>query len=64
MLSQANQRIIKSTAKKLGIESDKTISTVENHANTSAASIPLALSSSLKTGKIKLSHPTDNTKCH
>ncbi len=50
---QANQRIIKSTAKKLGIESDKTISTVENHANTSAASIPLALSSSLKTGKIK-----------
>ncbi len=50
---QANQRIINSTAKKLGIHPDNTISTVENHANTSAASIPLALSSSLKEGVIK-----------
>ena len=50
---QANQRIILSTAKKLGIGEKKTISTVENHANTSAASIPLAISSAMKSGKIK-----------
>ena len=50
---QANQRIILSTAKKLGIGEEKTISTVEYHANTSAASIPLAISSALKSGKIK-----------
>ena len=49
---QANQRIISSTAKKLGID-EKTISTVEHHANTSAASIPLAISSGIKSGKIK-----------
>ena len=49
---QANQRIISSTAKKLGISEDKTISTVKFHANTSAASIPLALSSAIKDGKI------------
>ena len=50
---QANQRIISSTAKKLGFDEEKTISTVKLHANTSAASIPLALSDSLKAGKIK-----------
>ena len=50
---QANQRIILSTGKKLGIEVEKTISTVKYHANTSAASIPLAISSSIKSGKIK-----------
>lgn len=50
---QANQRIISSTAKKLGIDEKKTISTVEHHANTSAASIPLAISSGIKSGKIK-----------
>ena len=50
---QANQRIILSTAKKLGIGEKKTISTVENHANTSAASIPLAISSAVNSGKIK-----------
>lgn len=50
---QANQRIILSTAKKLGIDENKTISTVINHANASAASIPLAISSSIKSGKIK-----------
>jgi len=53
---QANQRIISSTAKKLGISEDKTISTVKFHANTSAASIPLALSSAIKNGKIKENH--------
>tara|TARA_B100000686_G_C16587061_1_gene861253 strand:- start:37 stop:993 length:957 start_codon:yes stop_codon:yes gene_type:complete len=50
---QANQRIISSTAKKLGINSKKTISTVEFHANTSAASIPLAMSCSVKSGILK-----------
>ncbi len=50
---QANQRIISSTAKKIGLGEDKTISTVRYHANTSAASIPLALSSSIENGKIK-----------
>ena len=50
---QANQRIISSTAKKLGIPEEKTISTVKVHANTSAASIPLALSSSLEKGIIQ-----------
>ena len=53
---QANQRIISSTAKKLGISEEKTISTVKFHANTSAASIPLALSSAIKNGKIKDNH--------
>ena len=50
---QANQRIILSTKKKLGIDEKKTISTVKSHANTSAASIPLAISSAMKSGKIK-----------
>ncbi len=50
---QANQRIIASTAKKLGIPQDKTISTVKFHANTSAASIPLAMSSAYKSKQIK-----------
>lgn len=40
---QANQRIISAVGKKLGLDSDKLVSTVKNHANTSAASIPLAL---------------------
>ena len=53
---QANQRIISSTAKKLGINEERTISTVKYHANTSAASIPLALSSAIKNGKIKDNH--------
>ena len=50
---QANQRIISSTAKKIGISEDKTISTVKYHANTSAASIPLALSTSIENGQVK-----------
>ena len=50
---QANQRIILSTAKKLGICEAKTISTVKLHANTSAASIPLAMASAYKSGKLK-----------
>jgi 3-oxoacyl-[acyl-carrier-protein] synthase-3 len=50
---QANKRIIDSTAKKLGIPVDKIILTVDEHANTSAASIPLALDTGVKDGRIK-----------
>jgi 3-oxoacyl-[acyl-carrier-protein] synthase-3 len=50
---QANQRIIDDTAKKLGIASEKVITTVAKHGNTSAASIPLALATAVAQGKIK-----------
>lgn len=50
---QANQRIILATADHLGVSHDKVISTVAVHANTSAASIPLALSYAYEHGKIK-----------
>lgn len=50
---QANIRIIKSTVKSLGISEDKVIVTVDKHANTSGASIPLALDEGIKNGKIK-----------
>ncbi|MBH43722.1 MAG: 3-oxoacyl-ACP synthase [Rickettsiales bacterium] len=50
---QANLRIINGSAKKLGICKNKVIKTVNLHANTSAASIPLALSSCVLKGKIK-----------
>lgn len=50
---QANIRIIQATAKKLNMSMDKVILTVENHANTSAASIPLALDVAVKDGRIK-----------
>ena len=50
---QANKRIIDSTARKLGINADNVVLTVEKHANTSAASIPLALDSAVKDGRIK-----------
>ena len=50
---QANYRIINGTAKKLSIPDSKVIATVNTHANTSAASIPLALSVSLNSNKIK-----------
>ena len=50
---QANLRIINGSAKKLGITENKVIKTVNLHANTSAASIPLALSSCVLDGKIK-----------
>jgi len=49
---QANQRILDATAKKLGIGHNKLISTVDQHANTSAASIPLALASGIGDGRI------------
>ncbi len=50
---QANARIIDSVAKKLGIDENKVIITVDHHGNTSAASIPLALAVSVENGKIK-----------
>jgi 3-oxoacyl-[acyl-carrier-protein] synthase-3 len=50
---QANQRIIKGVGDRLGLDEDKVISTVAIHANTSAASIPLALDAAIQDGRIK-----------
>ncbi len=50
---QANKRIIDGTAKKLGLPAERVILTVAEHANTSAASIPLALSVAVHDGRIK-----------
>jgi 3-oxoacyl-[acyl-carrier-protein] synthase-3 len=50
---QANLRIIKATAAKLGLGLDKVVLTVQDHGNTSAASIPLALSVGKARGQIK-----------
>ncbi len=50
---QANIRIIKSTARKLGVGMDRVVVTVQDHGNTSAASIPLALSVGVANGQIK-----------
>ncbi len=49
---QANLRIIKSTAQKMGLPMERIIVTVQDHGNTSAASIPLALSHGVASGKI------------
>ena len=50
---QANIRIINGVGQKLGLPEEKVVVTVNNHGNTSAASIPLALSESFENGKIK-----------
>jgi 3-oxoacyl-[acyl-carrier-protein] synthase-3 len=50
---QANMRIIKSAAKKLGMPMERVIATVDEHANTSSASIPLALDKAVREGTIK-----------
>ncbi|KQB50690.1 3-oxoacyl-ACP synthase, partial [Neisseria meningitidis] len=50
---QANRRIIESTAKHLGLSMDKVVLTVQDHGNTSAASIPLALDTGIRSGQIK-----------
>jgi len=50
---QANIRIMQSTARKLKLPMDKVIVTVDQHGNTSAASIPLALDAGVRSGKIK-----------
>ncbi len=50
---QANQRILDATARKLGLAPEKVIVTVDRHANTSAASVPLALDTAVRDGRIK-----------
>jgi 3-oxoacyl-[acyl-carrier-protein] synthase-3 len=53
---QANVRILDATARKLGIAAEKVIVTVDSHANTSAASVPLALDVAVRDGRIKPGH--------
>lgn len=53
LLHQANQRILDAVAERLGIPSEKVISNMAHHGNTSAASIPLALDEVVRAGKIK-----------
>ncbi len=50
---QANQRILDATARKLGLPPEKLVVTVDRHANTSAASVPLALDTAVRDGRIK-----------
>lgn len=50
---QANKRILEGVARKLALPAERVVSTVENHANTSAASIPLALDQAVRDGRIK-----------
>ncbi|MBI1329322.1 MAG: beta-ketoacyl-ACP synthase III [Alphaproteobacteria bacterium] len=50
---QANQRILDGTAKKLGVPGSRTISTIAEHGNTSAASVPLALATAVADGRVK-----------
>ena len=53
---QANIRIIQATAKKLGMSMERVITTVDRHANTSAASVPLALDEAVRDGRIRPGH--------
>jgi 3-oxoacyl-[acyl-carrier-protein] synthase-3 len=53
---QANSRIIDAMRRKLGLPRDKVVMTIEQHANTSAASIPLALDAAVEDGRIKPGH--------
>ena len=50
---QANERIIEATARKLALPMSKVVTTVDHHANTSAASIPLALDEAVRDGRIE-----------
>ena len=50
---QANARILDATARKLGLAAEKVVVTVDQHANTSAASVPLALDTAVRDGRIK-----------
>ena len=50
---QANARILDATSKKLGLPAEKVVVTVDKHANTSAASVPLALDTAVRDGRIK-----------
>ena len=53
---QANKRIIDGTARKLGLSTDRVVTTVDHHGNTSAASIPLALAEAVGDGRIRRGH--------
>jgi 3-oxoacyl-[acyl-carrier-protein] synthase III len=53
---QANKRILDATARKLGLDPDRIIVTVDQHANTSAASVPLALDTAVRDGRIRPGH--------
>ena len=53
---QANIRIIQATAKKLGLSMERVVATVDRHANTSAASVPLALDEAVRDGRIRSGH--------
>jgi len=50
---QANVRILQATGRKLGISPDRVVVTVDRHANTSAASVPLALDTAVRDGRIR-----------
>jgi len=50
---QANKRILDATAKKLGLDPARVVVTVDQHANTSAASVPLALDTAVRDGRIR-----------
>ncbi|MBZ4288742.1 3-oxoacyl-ACP synthase, partial [Mycobacterium tuberculosis] len=50
---QANKRIIDASAKKLNLAEEKVVITVDQHGNTSAASVPLALATAVADGRIK-----------
>ncbi|WP_230628551.1 beta-ketoacyl-ACP synthase III [Sphingomonas sp. Leaf37] len=50
---QANARILDATSRKLGLAADKVVVTVDRHANTSAASVPLALDTAVRDGRIR-----------
>jgi 3-oxoacyl-[acyl-carrier-protein] synthase III len=50
---QANLRIIDAMGRKLGLASERVVITVDRHANTSAASVPLALSEACQDGRIR-----------
>jgi len=53
---QANQRILDGVGKRLKLRPEQVVSTVALHANTSAASVPLALDTAIKDGRIKAGH--------
>jgi len=53
---QANQRILDATARRLGIAPEKVVVTIDRHANTSAASVPLALAEAAGDGRIRAGH--------
>ena len=53
---QANQRILDSVGKRLKLRPEQVISMIASHANTSAASVPLAFDSAIKDGRIKKEH--------